>query len=88
MAKRKAHELVTPAVPIAPTLVRVQGAPTGPGDYRVKLTASASQDEPRPEVLSVDSVDEIFIYGRPKGFFGMAGFKIDKQVIEWFEKLP
>jgi hypothetical protein len=75
----------TAPIPYAPT--RVKGCPDGPGDYRLKVHDSLGEGATLPIVHTVDRVDETYLYGRPAGFFGMSGFKIERSTVDWHEHL-
>jgi hypothetical protein len=72
----------------AATLIRVQGSPSTPGDYRIKVREPAESEVVLPVVQTVDSVDDTYLYGRPSAFWGISAFKIERSTVEWHEKLP
>lgn len=93
MAKKKPAKKQTtkkPAV-VGFVVVRVKGAPTEPGDYRLMQYKSNDLmlDDPyRAVVHTVDKVDDVYLYGVPGGFFGRAEFKIERSTVMWHERLP
>jgi hypothetical protein len=71
-----------PVVVPVPALARLSGAPHVRGDYRIKVK------EHLPECHTIDHVDEDYLYGRERGFWGFASFKIDRTLVEWHEPIP